>query len=221
MPLITTLNEIKSHHPCESGWKKLLKHIGKTQADDEPINAMTVLESNGIKDAIWCLRCFDYRNYCLFLADVAESVIDIYNKTFPDDDRPQKAINAIRDWYSGVINDDALDAAAAYAAAAATAAAAAAHAAAAADDAANAADAAAAASAAAAAAHAAYAAAAYAAAAYASAAYADDAAAAYAAAAYAAAHADDAAAAYAAAAYAAAKKQKWKEIEQLFIKHFG
>jgi len=55
----TTLNKIRSHRPCESGWAKLLRHLGKTQADDESLALATVLESNGIDDALWCLRACD------------------------------------------------------------------------------------------------------------------------------------------------------------------
>ena len=52
----TTLNQIKAKSPCESGWKKLLKHLGKTKADDAPLPLLTILESNGLMDAVWCLR---------------------------------------------------------------------------------------------------------------------------------------------------------------------
>ena len=52
----TTLNQIRSQEPCSGGWAKLLKHLGKTKADDEPLSLLTVLESNGLDDAIWCLR---------------------------------------------------------------------------------------------------------------------------------------------------------------------
>jgi hypothetical protein len=51
-----TLNQIRSHSPCSEGWTKLLKHLNKTTADDEPLSLLTVLESNGLDDAIWCLR---------------------------------------------------------------------------------------------------------------------------------------------------------------------
>ena len=53
---MTTLNEIRSHHPCQDGWAKLLKYLNKTSADDEPLHLITVLTSNGLDDAIWCLR---------------------------------------------------------------------------------------------------------------------------------------------------------------------
>ena len=52
----TTLNEIRAHEPCKDGWTKLLKHLGKTEPDDEPLRFVTILDSNGIIDAIWCLR---------------------------------------------------------------------------------------------------------------------------------------------------------------------
>ena len=51
-----TLNEIRSHSPCQEGWVKLLKHLGKTRPDDEPLHLSTVLTSNGLDDAVWCLR---------------------------------------------------------------------------------------------------------------------------------------------------------------------
>lgn len=55
----TTLNRIRAAHPCSTGWKKLLHHLGKTRADDEPLSLLTILESSGISDAIWALRAID------------------------------------------------------------------------------------------------------------------------------------------------------------------
>lgn len=52
-----TLNQIRAHSPCEEGWRILLTHLGKTQADDEPFPLSVVLDSNGLDDALWCLRC--------------------------------------------------------------------------------------------------------------------------------------------------------------------
>ena len=52
----TTLNAIRAHGPCADGWKKLLNHLGKTAADDEPLSLLTILDSNGLDDALWCLR---------------------------------------------------------------------------------------------------------------------------------------------------------------------
>ena len=57
--ITTTLNKIRKHDPCEKGWKKLLKHLGKTKADNKPLPLVTILKSNGLDDALWCLRAVD------------------------------------------------------------------------------------------------------------------------------------------------------------------
>ena len=69
----TTLNRIREHHPCESGWVKLLSHLGKTKADDELLPMVTILDSNGLDDTLWCLRScpeFDrlHRHYAVWCA---------------------------------------------------------------------------------------------------------------------------------------------------------
>ena len=203
----TTLNILNDKNPCQEGKEMLLKAIGKTEPDDTEIDLMDILKHNGIQDAVWCLRAFDYLDYCLFLADVAESVLYLYERNNKDD-APRKAIEAVRSYKLGNITKLGLEntASAAYAAARATDTYA--------DD-----------DAAFAAAYAAYAAA-YA---YDDTAFADayaDPAAVYGAigAAYATADAADdanASAAYAAAAGAYIEHKEWKEIESLFIKHFG
>jgi len=193
----TTLNEIRAKIPCSSGWSKLLTSLNKTKADDDEITFKYILESNGIEDAVWCLKVKDYKEVCLFCADVAELVLPIFEKKHPDDKRPREAIEGVRLYHSGDITIDALRnlrTAAAYAADAAADA-----------DAAYAADAAADADAAYAAADAAAAA---------------DADAAYAAADAAAAADADAAYAAADAAADAARKEQWNKIEALFIKYF-
>ena len=55
----TTLNKIRGHAPCTDGWEKLLKHLGKTRPDDEPLSLLTILDSNGIDDTIWCFRAVE------------------------------------------------------------------------------------------------------------------------------------------------------------------
>jgi hypothetical protein len=59
MTTYTTLNKIRAQGPCADGWAKLLRHLGKTQADDEPLALVTILDSNGLNDALWCLRVCD------------------------------------------------------------------------------------------------------------------------------------------------------------------
>ena len=110
MNITTTLNKIRAHSPCESGWKKLLKSLGKAEADDEPLKFSTILESNGIDDALWCLRsiCPEYdREVRLFAADCAEAVLHIFEKQYPNDSRPRQAIVAARDFANGKIDDAA------------------------------------------------------------------------------------------------------------------
>lgn len=54
--MYTTLNQIREYGPCTEGWRKLLDHLGKKAADDEPLAITTILDSNGLDDALWCLR---------------------------------------------------------------------------------------------------------------------------------------------------------------------
>ena len=54
--MYTTLNKIREHSPCKDGWEKLLKYLGKTKPDDEPLPLLTILDSNGFDDTLWCFR---------------------------------------------------------------------------------------------------------------------------------------------------------------------
>ena len=58
----TTLNEIRKHNPCTDGWQKLLTYLGKTKADDEPLSIVAIIDSNGLQDALWCLRAVEGRD---------------------------------------------------------------------------------------------------------------------------------------------------------------
>ena len=72
----TTLNKIRGHSPCTEGWAKLLKNLGKKKADDEPLAITTILESNGLDDALWCLKAVDgyQKEMRLFAVECARSV---------------------------------------------------------------------------------------------------------------------------------------------------
>lgn len=52
-----TLNQIRRKGPCTYGWDTLLKFLKKAEADDEPLSFLTIMESNGIEDALWALDC--------------------------------------------------------------------------------------------------------------------------------------------------------------------
>ena len=94
----TTLNAIRAASPCHDGWTKLLKHLGKTSADDEPLPLLTVLDSNGLDDALWVLdntKC-DPRLARHFGAWCAEQVLPIFEAAYPNDMRPRNAIAVAR-----------------------------------------------------------------------------------------------------------------------------
>jgi len=55
----TTLNKIHARSATADCWEKLLAHLGKTQGDDEPLSIATILDSNGLDDALLCLRAVD------------------------------------------------------------------------------------------------------------------------------------------------------------------
>ena len=58
-----TLQKIKNARPCADGWQKLLKSKGGSDADmgaEFPLS--DVLESNGLDDTLWCLRCLPEHN---------------------------------------------------------------------------------------------------------------------------------------------------------------
>ena len=106
--IYTTLNRIREQSPCAEGWKKLLTHLGKTQADDEPLSFVTILDSNGLDDAIWCCRAELGQSsmWRHFAVDCAESVRHLMK-----DQRSIDALNVARLHANGQATDEELDAA--------------------------------------------------------------------------------------------------------------
>lgn len=104
----TTLNKIRAHEPCESSWKNLLKNLGKTKADDEPLALTTILESNGFDDALWCLSAVDghEREMRLFAVECARSVQHLMK-----DKRSIDAIDVAERFANGQATQQELDAA--------------------------------------------------------------------------------------------------------------
>ena len=116
----TTLNKIKEHSPCEDGWKKLLSSLNKTEADDEELSLLTILESNGLNDALWALQTVDgfEKEIRLMACDFAQRVVHLMK-----DARSVTAIKVARNYANGLATIEELNAARAAAWAAATAAA--------------------------------------------------------------------------------------------------
>ena len=77
----TTLNKIWEHNPSKKGGETLLKNLGKREPDDAPLSIAFILESNGLEDALWCLRAVDgyQREMRLFAVDCARSVQHLTN----------------------------------------------------------------------------------------------------------------------------------------------
>ena len=54
------------------------------------------------------VEAWDEKSARLFAADCAERTLPVYEKDYPDDDRPRKAIQAARDYANGKITKDEL-----------------------------------------------------------------------------------------------------------------
>jgi hypothetical protein len=94
----TTLAAIRAQSPCENGWRTLLAQLGKTAADDEPLPLLTVLNSNGLNDALWVLSCAmpDDRLARHFQAWCAEQVLHLFERKRPNDKRVRDQIATLR-----------------------------------------------------------------------------------------------------------------------------
>jgi hypothetical protein len=106
--IYTTLNKIRERGPCSNGWAKLLRHLGKTQADDEPLALVTILDSNGLADALWCLRAVDghQREMRLYAVWCARQVQHLLT-----DPRSLAALDVAQRHANGEATDEELDAA--------------------------------------------------------------------------------------------------------------
>jgi hypothetical protein len=107
-PWTTTLNAIREHSPCASGWAKLLKSLDKTKADDEPLLVSTILESNGLDDTLWVLRAVTNhdREIRLFAVWCARQVQHLMT-----DPRSISAINVAEQFAKGEVTKEILEAA--------------------------------------------------------------------------------------------------------------
>jgi hypothetical protein len=100
----TTLRRIRDARPCEDGWRKLLAHLSRTGANDEPLSLLTVLDSNGLDDALWVLTYAmpDDRLARHYQAWCAEQALPIFEAKHPGDMRIREQIAMLR-------NDQASD----------------------------------------------------------------------------------------------------------------
>ncbi len=108
MTMHTTLSKIREQLPCEDGYIKLCKNLGgvRKYGAETPLKFSRIIESNGVEDAIWCLRTIcpkHEKEVRLFAADAAESVLHLYEEKYPDEEGPRKATQAARDFAEGRI----------------------------------------------------------------------------------------------------------------------
>jgi hypothetical protein len=99
--LNTTFAKLKEAEACTKGYKKLAEYLGgvKTYGKDTLISLNKILESNGLDDTIWTLRCTvePSEDFIIeFACRCAEYVLKNYESLYPDDKRPRQAIEAAR-----------------------------------------------------------------------------------------------------------------------------
>ena len=101
----TNLRAIKHYELCLTGWRTLLKHLGKTEADDAPISLLTILESNGFDDALWCLRAVEgfEREKRLFAVFCAKQVSHLMK-----DKRSLEALEVAKRYANDLATDEEL-----------------------------------------------------------------------------------------------------------------
>ncbi len=105
-----TLQKIRERSPCKEGWETLLNSKGKTAADNEEFPLSDVVESNGINDAFWCLRCLPEHDnlWRLYAVWCAEQV-----KHLMTEERSLNALVVARAHANGNATDEELSAASA------------------------------------------------------------------------------------------------------------
>jgi hypothetical protein len=102
--ICTTLKAIKEHSPCSEGLKKLLKHLGKTKCDEEPLPLVEILKSNGLDDAIWCLRSVDHKSVRLYAVACAREVQHLMT-----DERSLKALDVAEAYANGKATEEEME----------------------------------------------------------------------------------------------------------------
>jgi len=115
--MMITLQQIRDAGPCESGWRKLNKALGNPDMARE-ISIGDVVLSNGLDDALWCLRFLPPRERVAAIMPCVRRA-----SAHTSDPRVHECIAAIDRWLAGDDNVDIQAATAATATAAAAAAA--------------------------------------------------------------------------------------------------
>ena len=108
--LTTTFALAKKGGACEESYKKFAKNVGgiTKYGRNTPIPLTDILGVLGLRDALWCLWVTPKEQDAerdklarIFACDCAEHVLHIYEKAYPNDNRPRKAITAARLYTEG------------------------------------------------------------------------------------------------------------------------
>mgnify|MGYP001316261842 CR=1 FL=1 len=110
--LVTSLYRLRKHNACSDRYDHLVSKLGPEWGDKDDINLLDILKHNGTADCLWAL-CATVKHpdgdrvMRLMAADFAETVLPIFEKKYPNDDRPRKAIEAARKFANGEITEAA------------------------------------------------------------------------------------------------------------------
>ena len=120
----TNLKTIIKFRPCSRGITKLMNNLGhkcnrcnwedvynslSKEQQTKDIDFKFILESNGVKDTFWCLYTQPKKIRMLISADVAESILHIYEEQYPNDMRVRNCIQGVRDYCDGKITQERLN----------------------------------------------------------------------------------------------------------------
>lgn len=111
--LYTTFKLLREQGACQADYDKFAGIKGGVEqyGDDTPIPLDEIVEAMGLADSLWALRALTAPIpswVYLMLAEYAERVLPIFERWHPEDERPRKAIQAVRDFVAGKITKDQL-----------------------------------------------------------------------------------------------------------------
>lgn len=101
--LYTTKRLLRKHGACAPSYRKFFR-VHRKYAEDDPIPLTVILETNGLDDALWCLKATtepSERFVRELACDFAEHLLPIWEAAYPDDKRPKEAIEVTRRFARG------------------------------------------------------------------------------------------------------------------------
>ena len=107
MDLSFTLAQVSACSPCEDGWRKALKAFG-TSDPATVISIGDMVLSNGIEDALWCLRVLNWEDVAVRRYVLRTVVLPACRRaaTHTTDSRVIECLDALDRWVDG---DDTVD----------------------------------------------------------------------------------------------------------------